>query len=266
MITVTTDPATFTPPRRRAPRWLGGVLGVVGLLVVWQIAGMTLYQDSHVIPAPTAIVGQVGRDGAELYWVNAIQTITEAAQGWLWGNGLAIVVAIVFVQIPLVERGLLRLAVASYCLPIIAIGPVLTILLSGDTPKVVLAALSVFFTTLIAMLVGLRSADRTSLDVIHAYGGTSWTALRKVRLTASLPSLFAGLRIAAPAALLGAIIGEYMGADRGLGVAMINSQQSLQTERTWAFALLAAAVAGVAYGFTALVGRLLTPWAPRLER
>jgi ABC-type nitrate/sulfonate/bicarbonate transport system permease component len=167
------------------------------------------------------------------------------------------------VQIPLVERALLQLALASYCLPVIAIGPVLAVLLTGDTPKVILAALSVIFTTLVGALVGLRSADRTSLDLIRAYGGGSWTQLWKVRLRASLPSLFAGLRIAAPAAMLGAIVGEYLGAESGLGVAMINSQQSLAVARTWGIALVATALSGAAYGITALIGRLLTPWATK---
>lgn len=259
-------PTPTRTARRPLPRWLGGVLGSVGLLVVWQLAGMTVFSESRLIPPPTAILQQMSEDGWSFYSVNMMQTLSEAAQGWLWGNTLAIVLAVLFVQIPLLERGLLRLAVASYCLPIIALGPILTILFSGDTPKIILAALSVFFTTLISMIVGLRSADETSLEVVKAYGGGSWTQLRKVRLTASLPSLFAGLRIAAPAALLGAIIGEYMGAERGLGVAMINSQQAYNVERTWAIAMLATAIAGIAYGFTALVGRLLTPWAPRLKR
>ena len=146
------------------------------------------------------------------------------------------------------------------------IGPILAILYKGDTPKIILAAMSVFFTTLIAMLVGLRSADRTSLELVHAYGGGSWKQLRKVRLKSSLPSLFAGLRIAVPAAVLGAMIGEYMGGESGLGVSMINSQQSLQTERTWAIALTATLLSAAAYGITALIGRLVTPWAPRMER
>ena len=259
-------PTPTVTTRRPLPRWLGGVLGSVGLLVIWQLAGMTVFSESRLIPPPTAILQQMSEDGWSFYSVNMLQTLSEAAQGWLWGNTLAIVLAVLFVQIPLLERGLLRLAVASYCLPIIALGPILTILFSGDTPKIILAALSVFFTTLISMIVGLRSADETSLEVVKAYGGGSWTQLRKVRLTASLPSLFAGLRIAAPAALLGAIIGEYMGAEKGLGVAMINSQQAYNVERTWAIAMLATAIAGIAYGLTALVGRLLTPWAPRLKR
>ncbi len=252
-----------TQPREK-PRWLPGALGMIGLLVAWQLICTIFLNDPNAsIPAPTAIVSQIQKDGLEFYWDNLTTTASAAFWGWLWGNCLAIVMALVFVQIPLIEKGLLKLAVAIYCLPIIAIGPLLQIRFDGTTPKIILAALSVYFTTLIGMIVGLRSADRTSLDVVRAYGGSSLTQMHRVRIKASLPSLFAALRIAAPAAVLGAIIGEYMGSDSGLGVSMINSQQALQIERTWAIALTATALAGIAYGLTALVARLCTPWAPR---
>jgi ABC-type nitrate/sulfonate/bicarbonate transport system permease component len=81
-----------------------------------------------------------------------------------------------------------------------------------------------------------------------------------------LPSMFAGLCIAAPAAVLGAIIGEFLGGNRGLGVAMINSMQALDIARTWGIALVATAAAGAGYALTTFVGRLLTPWAPRGAR
>ena len=157
----------------------------------------------------------------------------------------------------------MQLGVTTYCMPIVAIGPLFAVVFNGETPKVVLAAMSVFFSTLVGVLLGLRSADPASLDLVHAYGGGSWAKLTKVRLRASLPSLFAALRIASPSAILGAIIGEYLGADRGLGVSMITSQQTLNVPRTFAIALVATAAAGIAYALTALVGRLLTPWAPR---
>ena len=268
--TVDRDTVTYvtgtTQPRER-PRWLGGLVGIVGLLVVWQVLCGVFYNDPNAsVPAPSAILSQMADDGFSFYWRNLTTTATAAWWGWLWGNALAIVMALVFVQIPLIEKGLLKLAVAIYCLPIIAIGPILQIRFDGTTPKIILAALSVYFTTLIGAIVGLRSADKTSLDVIRAYGGTSITQMRRVRIRASLPSLFAALRIAAPAAVLGALIGEYMGSDSGLGVSMINAQQALQIERTWALALTATALSGVAYGITALVGRLCTPWAPRNAR
>jgi ABC-type nitrate/sulfonate/bicarbonate transport system permease component len=246
-------------------RHLGGIVGLLTLLTVWELAGRLVFDDTRIVPPPTAIVDQMTIDGWDFYSANVSTTVREAAVGWVWGNVLALMVAVVFVLLPFTEKALMRLAIASYCLPIVAIGPILQILFPGDTPKVILAALSVFFVTLIALLLGLRSADRTSLDLIHAYGGNAWDQLRKVRLWASLPSVFAGLRIAGPAAVLGAIIGEYTGGESGLGVAMINSQQALKVERTWGVALAATAVAAIAYAIPALVARLATPWAPRVD-
>ena len=250
--------------RRERPRWLNGLIGTIVILVLWQVLAEYVFKrKAGVVPAPTAILQQMGKDGWKFYGPNVKATVKIALQGYVWGNVLAVITAVVFIQVPFLERRLLKLAVAVYCLPIIALGPVLAIVFKGDTPKVILAALSVFFTTLISMLVGLRSAERTSLDLVYAYGGGSWTQLRKVRLHAAIPSLFAGLRIAAPAAMLGAIIGEYLGAERGLGVSMINSQQAFNVPRTWGIALTATAVAGLLYGLTALVERLIAPWAVR---
>ena len=137
---------------------------------------------------------------------------------------------------------------------------------SSDLPKVALAALSVFFTTLIGVLVGLRSAEKTSLELVRAYGGGKVMQLRKVRLMSALPHVFAGLRIAAPAAVLGAIIGEYLGGDKGLGIFMINSQQAFDVPRTWGVAIISTAVAGAGFALTSVIARVATPWAPKETR
>jgi ABC-type nitrate/sulfonate/bicarbonate transport system permease component len=243
--------------------WLTSLVGIAVILVLWQILGATVFAKGRAVPTPTAVLRQLGKDGWHLYWPNIKVTIGEAAKGWLWGNALAIALAMLILIGPVFERPLLQLGVASYCLPIVAVGPIMVLVFKGETPKVILAAMAVFFTTLIGTLLGLRSADATSLDVVKAYGGGAGKQLTKVRLRASLPSVFAALRIAAPAAVLGAIIGEYLGSDKGLGVAMINSEQALEVARTWGIALVATAVAGLGYALTALIGRLLTPWAPR---
>ncbi len=249
--------------RRRLPPWIGGVVGIVGVLLVWQVAGLTIFHKSGTVPPPTRILAQMRDDGWSFYWNNARVTMHEAFLGWVWGNGLAILLALSFLVVPVVERPLMRLGIASYCLPVIAIGPVLQIIFNGQNPKIILAALSVFFTTLVGTLVGLRSADAIALDVVHAYGGGSVQKLFKVRVRAALPSLFVALRIAAPAAVLGAIIGEYVGGESGLGIAMIASQSGLRVATTWGIALAATVIASAAYGVTAYAGRLLTPWAPR---
>ena len=249
--------------RRRLPRWFGGVVGTIALILLWQLAALTVFHSSGTVPPPTKIVSQMRADGFEFYWSNATVTMHEAFIGYLWGNALAILVALIALLLPFLERPFMRLGVLSYCLPVIAIGPVLQIVFNGENPKIILAALSVFFTTLVGMLVGLRSADVISLDVVHAYGGGGVHKLFKVRLRAALPSLFVALRIAAPAAVLGAIIGEYVGGESGLGIAMIASQSGLRVATTWGIALVATLIAGVAYGVIALIGNLLTPWAPK---
>jgi ABC-type nitrate/sulfonate/bicarbonate transport system permease component len=195
------------------------------------------------------------------YWPNMLVTLREAGKGYLAGNAIAILLAIVFVQVPVVERLLMRLAIASYCIPIVAIAPILIVTTSGDTPKAALAAIIVLFTTLIATLLGLRSVDKSTVDLVRSCGGGSWMTLRKVRLHAALPSIFAGLRIAAPSALLGAIIGEYLGANAGLGAELIQSQTSFQVNETWGLAVFIAAIAGAAYALTSLAARVLLPWA-----
>nr|WP_083472986.1 ABC transporter permease subunit [Frankia sp. R43] len=248
--------------RPAAPGWIGGAVGVAGLIALWWLLAVTVLDRGGVVPTPWEVARALWED-RQLLWRSATATVSIAAQGWLVGNGLAIGLAILFFGVPVVERVLLQIGVASYCLPIIAIGPILTTVFDGSTPQKALAGISVFFTTLVGALLGLRAPDQASLDVIRASGGRVIDQMRFVRLRAALPSTFAALQIAAPAAILGAIIGEFLGADRGLGIAMVHSQQALEVPRTWALAMVASAIAGLGYAVTALLARLLMPWAPR---
>ncbi|WP_165690862.1 ABC transporter permease [Consotaella salsifontis] len=236
-------------------------VGVFAFIGGWQIVAGGLFTGNGTIPTPSGIVAQILDDGLWFYLSLSMETFRSAVQGYLWGNGFAILLAMVVVLVPALQNTILLIGVVSYCMPIVAIGPVLVVVLSGSEPKVVLAALSVFFTTLLGAVAGLRSSDRTALDLVHAFGGDSLAALLKVRIHSALPSLFAALRIAAPAAVLGAIVAEYMGAEYGLGVAIINAQQAMEVNRTWAVALAATALAGVGYGLASLAAAILTPWA-----
>lgn len=243
-------------------RILLAIVGPVALIVLWEILALTVFAGKHSVPTPVGTVRQMW-DDRDLYRENAPTTLREAGLGYLWGNLAALVLAGMVALAPILEKTLLRVAITSYCLPVIAIAPVLNIVMNGDAPKATLAALSVFFTTLVGALLGLRSADRNSLDAVKAYGGGRWARLTKVQVRYALPATFAGLRIAAPAALLGAIIGEYLGGDSGLGIAMINSEQALEVNRTWGIALLVTIIALLGYVITELIARWAAPWAPR---
>jgi sulfonate transport system permease protein len=233
--------------------------GLAALLVLWWAASAA-FSSLRVVPPPLAVFRQMLADRGA-YAANGATTLREAFVGFCWGNAVAVVLGGIFVQFPLVERSLLRVAVASYCIPLVTIGPILVVVLPGDGPKEALAAMAVFFTSLLCTLQGLRSANPSSLDVVRSLGGGRAKTFRLVRVPSALPSLCAGLKISAPAALLGAVIGEYFGASQGLGVALVQAQSSFEVARSWGVALFLAILAGALYGLASLVSRLLVPWA-----
>jgi ABC-type nitrate/sulfonate/bicarbonate transport system permease component len=243
-------------------RRLQGLIGVLALVGLWWLLAVTVFAGGGAVPTPWAVLASMGSDGWAFYGPNAAATLSAAVQGFLWGNGPAIGVALLVLLVPRLEAVATQLAEISYCVPLLAIGPIVLVVFGGDATVVFLAAISVFFTTLIGALLGLRSADRVSLDLITVYGGGRLARLRYVQIVSALPSTFAGLKISAPSALLGAVIGEYLGSnDQGLGVSLMISQQQFQVPRTWGLALVSGLIAGLGYAAVALVARVVTPWS-----
>ena len=242
----------------RRPRLAGAVVAA-GLVVAGWTALATWWAP-RVTPTVPEVVRQMWNDRS-FYVPHLRTTLVEAAWGYVLGNVAAIVVAALVVLVRPLSTVLERIGVAVYCLPLLALGPILQIVAPGSAAKIVLAALACFYTTMVCCVVGLRSADPASIDVVSAAGGGRLRSFVAVRVPASLPALFAGLRIAAPAALLGAIVGEYLGGRRGLGVAMIQSQSSFDVARTWGLAAVMGLTVGVVYAAMGLLSRLLLPWA-----
>ena len=239
---------------------LGGVVGIAGVLALWWLLG-ALGAAGGTIPTPAAVVSGMARDGLALYGPNFAVTSRGALQGFLWGNGLAIALAVVVVLIPAIESLATQLAILSYCTPLLALGPIILVVFGGRAPTIFLAAMYCFFTTMVGTVAGLRSADKASLDLVEAYGGGRWQKFTRVRLISAAPNTFAALKIAAPSAVLGAILGEYLGGvDSGIGVALTAAQTSYDVPRTWGLAIAAAAMAGVGYGIVAAVATLVLPW------
>lgn len=257
---------------RLSPRVIGG-LGVLALLALWWISSVTIFANvgsgkTKAIPTPPQVVEGWAESGWSFYWKHFSITINEAAQGFLWGNGIALALAAAVLIVPQLRGVVMQLAVISYCIPIVAIGPLVLIILGPPKPgepsstAIFFAALSVFFTTVVGALLGLQSADKASLDVVAVYGGSRWTQLRKVRVVAALPAILTALQIAVPAAFLGAVLGEFFGkVEIGIGPAMIVAQQSLNSPRVWGLALASGAVALVGFAAVGLLTRMATPWS-----
>jgi ABC-type nitrate/sulfonate/bicarbonate transport system permease component len=244
------------------------LLGFTGFLLAWEVTARIINGDRKIplVPPFSSVVDAIVTDGWSYYRPNIWTTLKYALAGWVLGNLLAVLVAAPVTLFPKLESFVLQIGVTTYCLPLVAVAPIMFIAYEGTTPYVAISVLFVFFTTLVLLLSGLKSADPTSLDVVRAYGGGRFQGLIRVRLIAALPSFFAGLRIAAPAAVLGAVLAEFFQpADSGLGVGIIRSQQQLQIARTWGIAIVSTLIGTIMYMLTALVGRVVTPWAPRAE-
>ena len=258
------------------PPWGFGLTGIIGAVALWWIGAVTVLAGigasadgrGGAIPTPLDVGRRFVADGFGFYWPNVSVTVTEAAAGYFWGNLAALLLAATVLVVPALERLVAQLAVISYCLPIVAIGPLAFIVIGSpgrgepSGTAVLLAGISVFFTTVVGAVAALKSADTSSLDLIAVYGGGRLKQLVKVQLMSALPGILTALKIAVPAAVLGAVLGEYVGGvDQGIGPAMVNAQQNLQIARAWGVALVAGLVAGLGYAAFGALTRVLVPWS-----
>lgn len=236
-------------------------MGIALLLAGWWVMP-ALRVARGTIPTPMQVISTMTSDGWQLYLPNLKVTAISAAQGFAYGNAAAVVLAILVMLVPRIEAVATALAILSYCTPLLALGPILLVVFGGRAPSIFLAALYCFFPTMVATVAGLRSAETASLDLISAYGGGAWQQFIRVRLFAAAPNTFAALRIAAPSAVLGAILGEYLGGvDSGIGVVLTAAQTAFNIARTWGIAIAATALAGLGYAVVAVAARLLAPWS-----
>lgn len=248
------------------PRSVHAGLGALLIVVAWYLVAELGFRRTGSVPTPPAVLRQmIGDLGDGTVWRAIRITCAEAAEGYLTGNLLALAAAAIVLLVPWLEGIVTQIAVIVSCVPLTAIAPLIVLMsaTSSHAAAVVLAGMSVFYTTVIGSLVGLRAADRTALDIVAVYGGGRWARLRKVQVVTALPNVLSALRIAAPAAFVGALLGEFFlsGVDSGLGIMIEAAQIHYGPKPLWALALLSAAVAGVAYGVVSLLARLVTPWA-----
>lgn len=255
------------------PAWVWGAVGVVGVIGLWWLLAATVLSClgpncTHPIPTPDQVVVETVQRGFAFFAPQFGVTLAEAGIGYVWGNGLALLFAALVLVVPRFEGLVMQLATITYCLPIVAIGMVLIVMLpvpkvgEPSPTSVILAALSVFFTTVVGSLLGLKAADRSALDVVAVYGGSRLMQLRKVRLIAALPAILNALQVAVPAAFLGAVLGGFFGkVQAGVGRAMMIAQVDFNPPLVWALAILSGVIALAGYGLLGLVARAAAPWS-----
>ncbi|MES2541804.1 MAG: ABC transporter permease subunit, partial [Pseudomonadota bacterium] len=190
------------------------------------------------------------------YPAHVTATLFASGAGFVIGNLLAVLAGLLFVMSRTAEWLFRGVNIAIFALPPIAIAPILTLTLEGMTPRIVLAALGVYFVTMQATVTGLSQYDTRAADIVRAYGGGRGAVLRLVQIRGAVPAILSGFRVAAPNAVLGAILAEFGGGGRfGLGAYLLGSLGRGEPDRLWGIGLVATVIAGLSYGVFALISR-----------
>lgn len=259
------DAAAVSGASRRArPSFRArGVLPTIALAVliaVWEIVCLGFHFHSYFIPSPVTVARTLWDDRGMILH-NCVPTISEAAVGFAVGNALAILLAIVFVHSRSVRQTFYPLAIVLQSLPLVAIAPILIVAMgNGFSSKITMTAIISFFPTLVNTVRGLDSFDASLADLFQSVRASRWDVLWKLRLPNALPYIFVGLRITASASVIGAIIAEWIGADKGLGFLVINSTYEFNTPLLWATLVASSLLVLAAFALTALAERVAVPW------
>jgi ABC-type nitrate/sulfonate/bicarbonate transport system permease component len=238
---------------------------VAGLLVAWEAAVAFGGIDPIVLPAPSRIVGALW-DFRSIAAGHTLTTLAEAVVGFAIAVALAVGAAVAMDRVRLVRTALYPLLVGSQTIPIVAIAPLLVIWLGfGLAPKVVVIVLVTFFPIVVALLDAFAATPRDATDLLRTMGATDRQAFRLLRWPAALPALFTGLRIAVPYAIVGAIFGEYVGAESGLGIWMQVSQNAFRTDLVFAAIGIVALLSVACFVVVGVAERLVVPWHAALR-
>ncbi len=223
--------AAATPPRGR--RWLttlGPVLASLGIfLVAWQAIVVAGSYPPFILPGPLTVAQRFVKAWADgTMWPHFATTLVEVLLGFVIGATLAIVVGVLLARSRLAERLLSPYLVAAQATPILALAPLIALWFGTGLPsKLVITTLIVFFPVAVATMVGLRSVDPRLIEMARAFRATNAQVVRRVEIPAALPAILGGMRVGVTLAVIGAIIAEWAGGERGLGVLINVARGSL---------------------------------------
>ncbi len=227
--------------------------GALSIVIAWQFLLPFAGVPSYILPTPVEI-GRVFAKEWPLLWKNFWPTLYEAVMGFLLGNAVAVLLAIVFVYNRYVQAAYFPVILFFNTIPILALAPIIILIFGlGVLPKIIIAAVICFFPTLVNMIRGLESATHNELELFRVLSASKLETLWKLRLPRALPFLFASLRISSATAVIGAVVGEWIGSDRGLGAMIIQATFNYQSGRLYAAITLCSVLAIVLFAIIVTV-------------
>jgi NitT/TauT family transport system permease protein len=227
--------------------WLG-TLGMIVFMGAWEILGFTGILGG-AFPALTAVVETVIDPVWRDLFLSAFgSTAWSALQGFLLGISLAMLLASATVLIPPLREGIYRFTATMQSIPVISLGPVFIVTLGREITPIAVASIGAAFAMFVGTTSGLSAARVPHHDLLSVLGATRMQRFIRLQLPAALPNIADGMKLAAPASLIGAIIGEWFGAPSGLGLIIVSALLNYQINLLWGAALLATLLSLAAFG------------------
>ena len=225
-------------------RTLKVAVTLIALVIAWEVACHAFQVPSYLVPAPSAIASKL-YEKRDLYLGHTWITLYETLAGFVLAVVIGVMAAALIVVIPAVRDVIMPLLLIAQLVPKVAIAPILLIWFGyGLLPKIIIAFLVAFFPIVVNVASGLAAVERELLDLGRSLEATRWQIFWKFRMPTALPELFSGMKIAITLAVIGAVIGEFVGGNRGLGYLILVANQDLDTPLAFA-ALLVLSVAGI---------------------
>jgi ABC-type nitrate/sulfonate/bicarbonate transport system permease component len=260
-------PVASSQAGRHARRGLAVVIPPLVVFAVifagWQWLVDVRHVQQFVLPSPHQVFSAGWSDRSDLF-SNALYTAWEMIVGFAFGAGIGIFFATLMTHSRLAARGLYPVLITTQTIPPIAIAAPLVIWLGyGIWPKVIVTAMIVFFPVLVNAYQGLTNVDADLLSLMRSMNASEWQTFRHVRVPAASTLIFAAMKLAATYSVIGAVFGEWVGSDKGIGVYILQANSRLQTDRVYAAIFVLSLIGIVAFLLVALAEWLATPWRRR---
>lgn len=232
----------------------------IGFLVLWEVFCDVLHVRAYFLPPPSAVLVELWT-APDWYFVQSMYTLGTTMLGFGLALLIGVFAAIGITYSKFLENTLYTLLVSLNSVPKIALAPLFIIWLGTGAPsKIAVSFLIAIFAIVIDTVLGLRSADPDALDLLRTMHGSPLQGLIKIRLPNALPHMFSGMKVAISLALVGAIAGEFVASQQGLGFVILSAQGMFQTTRVFAAIVLLGVMGTVLFFLVDLAERLICPW------
>jgi NitT/TauT family transport system permease protein len=246
--------------RERALNLLLPFAAVIAVLILWSAAVRIFEIPDYLLPAPQDVIRRIARDWYVLAR-NATYTLQSVLIGFAVGVLVGVPLAFAVVLSRSVERVTMPFLVMSQTIPKVAIAPILVVWLGfGILPKIAVVFLIAFFPIVVSTVVGLKSVENDMVDLVRSMGANTLKIMLRVRGPTALPQMFAGFKIAICLAVVGAIVGEFVGSDRGLGYLLLTATGTLDGTLVWSALFILIAIGIALFAIVSKLERLAIPW------